>query len=96
MLIERLWGENAKARETLAQEKATRRSLEAELEAAKAAAKEDEEEEMKGLETPNLTNKYRTEGEAAAAAKKFRLSDVSFSSGMTTSTSSGRSPYFEK
>ena len=94
MLIERLWGENAKARETLAQEKATRRSLEAELEAAKAAAKEDEEEEMKGLETPNLTNKYRTEGDAAA--KKFRLSDVSFSSGMTTSTSSGRSPYFEK
>ena len=98
MLIERLWAENASARDALAKEKADRRSLEAELAAAKAASRgEEEEEEMKALETPKLTYRHRTEeGAAAAAAKRSRASDGSISSGLTTSTSCGRSPYFEK
>ena len=66
----------------------------AELAAAKAASKK---EEMKALETPKLTYRHRTEeGAAAAAAKRSRASDGSISSGLTTSTSCGRSPYFEK
>ena len=101
MLIERLLAENASARDALAKEKADRRSLEAELAAAKAASRgEEEEEEMKALETPKLTYRHRTEegaaAAAAAAAKRSRASDGSISSGLTTSTSCGRSPYFEK
>ena len=100
MLIERLLAENASARDALAKEKADRRSLEAELAAAKAASRGEEEEEMKALETPKLTYRHRTEegaaAAAAAAAKRSRASDGSISSGLTTSTSCGRSPYFEK
>ena len=82
-------------RETFAQEKAKRKSLELELVTAKAASKQEEDLEIKELKTPKLSRYRSVEGAAPRAPRSLGVSDISFSSGFTTSTASGRSPYFE-
>lgn len=86
-----MWNEITSLKEMYSTEKATRKSLEAELASAKAISKEEEDEELKDLETPRLFS-HRIEDKDAGLSD---VSTVSFCSEMTTSTSSGRSPYFE-